>query len=198
MFPSPPRGMSLKYLSLIRIRSLLPFIPTWGPPVVSCDLSSRKNSIVPVSLCRLTNTIIPSGEELPSEFSPINWSIFKYMLIFGIINTTECLLINQIYLIYSNLVLTGTSIRLCILPLQVSAKDPYPTLHTFLSDFCEGYSKCCFDSETGSYHHISAQHCILPLRVSAKGHLPTLHTFLSDFCEGWWRRYSDVSVLFSI
>ena len=77
-----------------------------------------------------------------------------YMLIYGIINTTECLLINPIYLIYTNLVITGTSIRHCILPLQVSAKDPYPTPHTFLSDFCERYSKCCFDSETGSYHRI--------------------------------------------
>jgi hypothetical protein len=104
-----------------------------------------------------------------------------YILKYGIKNTTECLLINRIYLIYSNLVITGTSIRLCILSLRISAKDPYPTLHTFLSDFCEGYSKCCFDSETGSYHHISAQHCILPLRVSAKGHLPTLHTLPFGF-----------------
>ncbi len=149
-----------------------------GLPVASCDLTSRKNSTVPVF--PLTKTIILSGEKLPSDY-PIHRSVFMYMLKYGIINTTECLLINQIYLIYSNLVLTGTSIRLCILSLRISAKDPYPTLHTFLSDFCEGYSKCCFDSETGSYHHIPAQHCILSFRISAKGHLPTLHTLPFGF-----------------
>ncbi len=160
------------------MRSPLPFFPMRGLPVPLVILLPERIHLSLSSFLRRLS-FFRGRNFLPS--SPFHRGIFMYILKYGIKNTTECLLINRIYLIYSNLVLTGTSIRLCILSLRISAKDPYPTLHTFLSDFCEGYSKCCFESETGSYYHISAQHCILPLRVSAKGHLPTLHTLPFGF-----------------
>ncbi len=87
----------------------------------------------------------------------------------------------SLYAIFLYLTILALSEKICtqrcIPSLRVSAKGRLPVLHTFLSDFCEGWRETC----PSKVRYLPTLNLFCP--ISPNLH-PTLHTFLSDFCEG--------------